>query len=160
MPTIAARVWRPSSARRVLLDAFIPVARGASAVAPPLLAWPTKDPGDVLDYQLDISPALEGNDGDSITTLDVLITPNQPGDLTLVSSAADGTSAVLWFSAGQSNTLYSVSISIGTGNGRRIHRTIVLPVIALSVASASATALRADTGFPITDQNGNPVLAV
>ena len=49
MPTIATHVWRPSSSRRILLDAFIPVARGAPAIASPLLAWPTKDPGDVLD---------------------------------------------------------------------------------------------------------------
>jgi hypothetical protein len=158
MPTTATHVWRPSSARRVLLDAFIPVARGATAVAPPLLAWPTKDPGDVLDYQLDISPALVGNDGDSIATLDVQVTPAQPGDLMLTASAADGTSAILWFAAGQPNTVYSVSVSIGTVNGRSIHRSVVLPVLALSTASAPATALQTDVGFPITDQNGNPVL--
>ncbi len=158
MPTIATRVWRPSSARRVLLDTFIPMARGATAIAPPMLAWPTKDPGDILDYQLDISPALVGNDGDSIATLDVQITPAQPGDLTLTSAAADGTSAILWFAAGQPNTVYSISISIGTANGRSIHRSVVLPVLALSVASAPTTALQTDVGFPITDQNGNPVL--
>ena len=160
MPTIATHVWRPSCARRILLDAFIPVARGATAVAPPMLAWPTKDPGDVLDYQLDISPALVGNDGDSIATLDVQITPAQPGDLILTSSAADGTSAVLWFSAGQTNTLYSISISIGTANGRSIHRSVILPVLALSVMSNPTTAIQTDAGFPITDQNGNPVLTI
>ena len=160
MPTIATHVWRPSSSRRILLDAFIPVARGAPAIASPLLAWPTKDPGDVLDYQLDISPALIGNDGDSIATLDVQITPAMPGDLVLTASAADGTSAVLWFAFGQINTVYAVSISIGTTNGRIIHRSILLPVLALSVASASPTAIQTDTGFPITDQNGNAVVTV
>ena len=45
--------------------------------------WPTKDPIDILDYQFDISPALIGNDGDAIATLDVTIEPAQPGDLTL-----------------------------------------------------------------------------
>lgn len=158
MPTSATHVWRPSSARRVLLDAFIPVARGAIATAPPLLTWPTKDPGDVLDYQFDISPALVGNDGDSIATLDVQITPAEPGDLTLISSAADGTSAVLWFAAGRPDTVYSVSISIGTTNGRSIHRSVALPVLALSVTSVPVNALQTDAGFPITDQNGNPVL--
>lgn len=158
MPTIVARVWRPSSARRILLDEFVPVARGATATAPPMLAWPIKDPADVLDYQLDISPALIGNDGDTISTLDVQITPSMPGDLSLASSAADGTSAVLWLSAGQPNTVYSVSVSIGTTNGRNIHRTITLPVVALSIASNPTTALQTDSGFPITDQNGSPVL--
>jgi hypothetical protein len=65
---------------------------------------------------------------------------------------------VLWFSGGQANTTYNVSVSIGTTNGRSIHRTIALPVLALSVPSALASALQTDVGFPITDQNGNPVL--
>lgn len=158
MATTAAHVWRPSSARRILLDAFIPVTRGATAVAPPLLAWPAKDPGDVLDYQLDIAAALIGTDGDSIATLDVEVSPAQPGDLSLTASAADGTSAILWFSAGQPNTVYSVSVAIGTVNGRSIHRSIVLPVLPLSTPVAPATALQTDVGFPITDQNGNPLL--
>ncbi len=158
MATTATHVWRPSNARRILLDTFIPVARGATAIAPPLLTWPTKDPGDILDYQIDIAPALVGNDGDSIATLDVQISPSQPGDLSLTSSAADGTSAVLWFAAGQPNIVYTVSISIGTVNGRSIHRSILLPVLALSAASTPATALQTDTGFPITDQGGDPVL--
>ena len=160
MPTIATHVWRPSSARRILLDTFVPVARGAAATAPPMLAWPTKDPGDVLDYQLDISPALVGNDGDSIATLDVQISPSQPGDLALMSSVADGTSAILWFAAGQPNTLYSISINVGTANGRSIHRSVVLPVIALSIMSNPSAALQTDSGFPITDQNGSPVLTI
>jgi len=160
MPTTATHVWRPSSARRVLLDSFIPVVRGATAVAPPMLTWPTKDPGDVLDYQLDISPALVGNDGDGITTLDVQITPSQPGDLALTSSAADGTSAVLWFSSGQPNTIYSIAITIGTMNGRSIQRTVLLPVLPLSVAVNPTSALQTNSGLPITDQNGNPVLII
>ena len=158
MPTIATHVWRPSSARRLLLDAFIPVGRGTTAVAPPMLAWPAKDPGDILDYQLDISPALVGNDGDNISTLDVQITPSLPGDLILMSAAADGTSAVLWFAAGQPNTTYSISVNVSTVNGRSINRSVFLPVLALSVASNPIAALQTEVGNPITDQNGNPVL--
>jgi hypothetical protein len=124
-----------------------------------MLIWPAKDPGDILDYQLDISPALVGNDGDNIATLDVQVTPSDPGDLMLVSSAADGASAVLWFSAGQPNTTYSISIIIGTANGRSINRSILLPVLALTVAPNPITAIRTETGRAITDQNGNPVLA-
>ena len=79
MPTPATHVWKPSNARTVVLDSFIPVPRGSTAVAPPPLNWPTKDPADVLDYQFDISPALVGNDGDAIATLDVTIEPANPG---------------------------------------------------------------------------------
>ena len=160
MSTIATHVWRPSNARRILLDAFVPVARGATVTTLPMPSWPTKDPADILDYQLDISSALIGNDGDSIVTLDVQIAPSMPGDLTLTSSAVDGPSAIFWFTGGQTNTVYSISINIGTANGRSIHRSVLLPVIALSVTSNPTNALQTNSGLPITDQNGNPVLTI
>ena len=90
MPTPATHVWKPSNARTVVLDSFIPVPRGSTALAPPPLNWPAKDPADVLDYQFDISPALVGNDGDAIATLDVTIEPANPGDLVLNSATTDG----------------------------------------------------------------------
>jgi hypothetical protein len=49
MPTPATHVWKPSNARTVVLDSFIPVPRGSTALAPPPLNWPAKDPADVLD---------------------------------------------------------------------------------------------------------------
>ena len=107
MPTPATHVWKPSNARTVVLDSFIPVPRGSTAVAPPPLNWPTKDPADVLDFQFDISPALIGNDGDAIATLDVTIEPANPGDLTLNSATADGAVAVLWLSGGQPGIIYT-----------------------------------------------------
>lgn len=94
MPTTASHVWRPSAARTITLDAFIPVPRGTTATAPSPLSWPLKDPGDLLDYQFDIAPALIGNDGDAIATLDIAISPSNPGDLALTATAADGTRAV------------------------------------------------------------------
>ena len=63
---------------------------GSLAPTPAALSWPAKDPGDVLDYAFDISPALAGNDRDTIATIDVTIQPSATGDLTLASSAADG----------------------------------------------------------------------
>jgi hypothetical protein len=158
MSTLATHVWRPSSARSITLDAFVPVARGAVAVAPPPLAWPTKDPSDVLDYQFNISPAVTGNDGDAIATLDVSILPNAPGDLVLNSATADGLSAVFWFAGGQNGVAYAVTITIGTTNGRNLQRSIVLPVILLSSPTIPTTALETDTGLILVDQNGNPVL--
>jgi hypothetical protein len=158
MSTLATHVWRPSSARSITLDAFVPVARGAVAVAPPPLAWPTKDPNDVLDYQFNISPAVTGNDGDAIATLDVSIGPNAPGDLVLNSATADGLSAVFWFSGGQTGVAYTVTITVGTTNGRNLQRSVVLPVLSLSSPTIPTTALETDTGLMLVDQNGNPVL--
>jgi hypothetical protein len=158
MTTPATHIWKPSSARTVLLDAFVPVARGSTAVAPSPLNWATKDPNDVLDYQLDISPAVVGNKGDSIATIDVTITPNNPGDLTLNSVSADGLSAVLWLSGGQVGTVYTITLLIGTTNGRSLQRSILLPVLLLSVPPVPPTAIQVTAGVVLTDQNGNPVL--
>ncbi|MBS0558419.1 MAG: hypothetical protein JSR21_00010 [Proteobacteria bacterium] len=159
MPTQATHVWKPSSARTVVLDSFIPVPRGAIAAAPPPLNWPTKDPADILDYQFDISPALVGNDGDSILTLDASVSPSNPGDLAIQGMTADGAVAIFWLSGGQAGTVYTVTIMIGTVNGRSIQRSILVPVLLLSSPSAPVTAIETDTGLVITDQNGNPVLA-
>ncbi len=158
MSTPASHVSKPSSARTVILDSFIPVPRGAAAAAPPPLNWPTKDPGDVLDYGFDISPALVGNPGDGIATLDVTIAPNNPGDLSLVSASADGSIAILWLSAGQPGTVYVITIVIGTTSGRVLQRSILLPVLYLSTPSVPPTAIQTSSGLIITDQNGNPVL--
>lgn len=158
MATPAIHVSKPSTARTVVLDAFIPVPRGSTAVAPPPLNWPTKDPSDVLDYQFNMSPALIGNEGDSIATLDVFISPDNPGDLTLGQAQADGPSAVLWLSGGQSGTVYTITILLSTINGRTLQRSILLPVLALSTPPSPIGAIDTSSGVPLTDQDGNPIL--
>lgn len=158
MATVTQHVLKPSSARVVIIDSFVPVPRGSEAIAPAPLNWPTKDPWDVLDYIVEFSPAVIGNDADSIATLDVTIRPNAPGDLTMNSASADGTRAVLWFSQGQPGTVYIVTVAVGTTNGRAIQRSILLPVLSLSMPAVSAMAIQTSTGLVVTDQNGNPVL--
>jgi hypothetical protein len=151
-------VWKPSSARRVTLDAFIPVPRGSASAVPPPLNWPTKDPADVLDYEFDISPALAGNEGDAIATLTINISPNAPGDLVLNSAVIDGAVAVLWLSGGQPGSVYTVTVLITTTSGRTIQRSILLPMLLLSQPPVPANAIQTSAGRVITDQNGNPVL--
>lgn len=158
MATLATHVWKPSSARSVVIDSFIPVPRGSTAVTPPPLNWPTKDPGDTLDYQLDISPAVVGNAGDSIATLDLTISPRNPGDLSVSSTSADGCHAVFWLTGGQNGIVYTITVLITTVNGRTLQRSILLPVLYLSTPYVPAGALDTDTGAVVTDQNGNPIL--
>ena len=159
MSATITHVWKPSSARTVVIDSFVPVPRGSTATAPPLLNWPTKDPGDTLDYQLDIYPALVGNPGDTITTVDATISPSNPGDLSLTSLAADGSKAIFWLTGGQNGTVYTITIVIATTNGRTIQRSVLLPVLYLSVPYSPSSAIDTDTGAAVTDQNGNPILA-
>ncbi len=111
MSTTLSHVWKPSHARLVTIDSFIPVPRGSSAAAPPPLNWPTKDPGDILDYILDIGPAIVGNDGDGIATATVSLAPSNPGDLELQSTTADGSRIILWLSGGQAGTVYTITFS-------------------------------------------------
>jgi hypothetical protein len=159
MSTPATAVWRPSVARRVVLDGFFPVPRGVVPLPPSRLAWPAKDPSDVLDYELDISEALAGTRDDTITSIDVTVRPSTSGGLTAGNMAADGTVAVVWFSGGVAGTTYSVQVAVGTANGRLIGRTVLLPVRSLAgVTSSEDAALTTQAGAVITDQNGDPIL--
>jgi hypothetical protein len=157
MPTTASHVWRPSSARTLALDSFVPVPRGTIATAPAPLSWPIKDPADVLDYVFDISAAMLGNEGDGIATLDVSISPTGPGALQLQQAFADGSMAVLWLAGGKPGVTYTVTLDIGTINGRTIARDVLLPVLALSTPLPASAALTTDSGQPITDQASNPL---
>ena len=159
MPTTAAHVWRPSAARTITLDAFVPVPRGTTATIAAPLSWPLKDPADLLDYQFDIAPALIGNDGDAIATLDITIIPAAVGDLALSSTAADGTRAVLWLSGGQPGTTYTVTLTIGTQAGRTVARSVLLPVATLAITPAAASLLQTEAGTALVDANGNPIVA-
>lgn len=159
MPTVASHVWKPSVARTVTLDAFIPVPRGTAPSIPTTPSWPLKDPADLLDYQFDIKPALIGNDGDAIATLDIAISPANPGDLALKATAADGCRAILWLSGGQAGTTYIVTLTIGTQAGRTIARSVVLPVATLATPAVPSDGLTTNMGNALTDQDGNAILA-
>lgn len=158
MATTANHVWRPSAARILVVDGFVPGPRGVPAHAAATPTWPTKDPADVLDYQFDISPALTGNDGDAVATLDVAISPSSPGDLSLASAAADGARAVLWLQGGQAGTTYTVTLTVGTQAGRTLSRSVLLPVLALAAAPVTPNVLTTDAGVALTDVNGNALL--
>jgi hypothetical protein len=158
MPTTATHLWRPSGARRVVLDGFAPVPRGTIPTTPSPLVWPAKDPADALDFEFDITEALLANRGDSIATLDVTLSPAGPGDLSLTQTAVDGAIAILWLAGGQIGTTYSVTLTIGTSNGRTISRIVLLPVQSLATAPEVLNTLQTNTGAVITDQSGNPIL--
>ena len=159
MSTTISHVWKPSHARLVTVDSFIPVPRGTTAVAPLPLSWPGKDPGDNLDYVLDIGPAIVGNDGDGIESLSVNVSPANPGDLVVRNTTADGSRIIIWLSEGQAGINYTLTFCINTINGRSIQRTILLPVLLLSVPPVPPNALITAAGTMLTDQDGNPVLS-
>jgi len=122
------------------------------------LHWAAKDPQDVLDYQLDFSPALVGDEGDSIATIEVTSSPNGAGDLAVTSVAADGPRVVIWVSGGLAGTVYTITVDVTTANGRRLQRGILLPVISLADPGSSVSAIEVSTGVVLVDHNGNPIL--
>ncbi len=155
MSTAATHSWQPTTARTVVVEGFGPYPPGVLQTQPPALIWPVKDPGDVLDYVFDLSDALAGNDGDAIATLDVSISPDNTGDLTLHSSSADGDLAILWLASGVAGTTYAVTVIVGTNSGRVFSRTVSLPVQALTTQPSSASNVITDqNGAPITNQTG------
>ena len=154
MATTANHIWRPSAARVLVLDGFLPGPRGFPPHTPALPAWPAKDPADVLDYQFDIAPALTGNDGDALATLDVAISPAAPGDLSLASAVADGARAVLWLQGGQAGTTYTVTLTVGTQAGRTLSRSVLLPVLGLAVQTVGGDVLLTESGAALQDGNG------
>ena len=157
MATAASFVWRPSTARAVAVDGFGPFVRGTPPQAS--LAWPAKDPNDVLDYVFAVSDALLGDAGDCIATLDVQIAPNATGDLVLRSVVADGDRAVLWLAAGQPGTTYAVTIAVGTAAGRTLLRSVSLPVLTMASLTSPIDVLTDGSGAALTDENGNPILS-
>lgn len=158
MPSTAMHVWKPSDSRLVTIDSFVPVPRGGSLTPPLPLNWAAKDPSDVLDYQVDISPALVGDEGDSVGSLDVTVSPSGPGDLMVTSSLADGARIVMWVSGGHAGTVYTVTIDVITVNGRRLQRAILLPVVSMADPTSPTGVIEVSTGVTLTDHNGNPLL--
>jgi len=142
-----------------VLDGFGAVPRGTAQVVPTPLQWPVKDPTDTLDYVLDISEVIAGNEGDAIMTLDVAISPANPGDLTLQSASASGFQAILWLTAGFAGTVYAITVSIGTNSGRILGRTVLLPVLALATPAVPPQAIIDQAGAAITDQADQAILA-
>jgi hypothetical protein len=152
-------LWQPSSARSVALDGLLPLPRGVMPADLPPLMWPIKDPGDILDYSLDLSAALAGDPTDQVATVAVTPQPNgNAGDLQVGRIVGSGTSAVIWFSAGVAGTTYAVQVTVGTLKGRVIGRTVLLPVQQLVGVASPVNPLTTDVGSIVTDQNGNPIL--
>lgn len=113
----------------------------------------------MLDYQLNIQPAIAGNESDTIESVEVDVNPGNPGDLSVDNILADGCAAIFWMSAGQSGVTYVITVKIGLSSGRAIQRSFLLPVISLSTPPVPANAIQTSYGDMIADQDGNPILS-
>lgn len=150
--------YKPSNARLLTLGGFTPVPRGAVAAPPAMPSWPVKDPNDLLDYAVDLSPAVVGDDGDSAVSVNVISSPSSTGDVVINSISSDGLLVVLWIGGGNTGTIYTIDLNVTLASGRVLSRSIALPVYTLSGAAPTTANLVTETGANITDGNGNPIV--
>lgn len=86
------------------------------------LSWPSKDPDEVLDYQLDWGDRL---DGDTIVSSDWTITGT---GLTVMLESIAATRTTIWLSGGVLTTEYSLLNRITTTAGRTMDQTVRLKI--------------------------------
>ncbi len=89
------------------------------------LRWLPKDPFDVLDYTLDWSGHLPGSD--TIATATWVV----PAGLVQDSTSNTGKQSTIWLSGGVAGQIYTISCRVITSVGRKLERSVSLPVAEL-----------------------------
>jgi hypothetical protein len=126
MSDFVLQVSKYSDSGTILLDTPVPI--GSPPTPPAPLIWPTKNPADIRNYNVDFGPALSGIAGDGISTAEIAITPSQDGDLFIVNVTAVGFLLVLWLSGGCSGVTYIITLNVASISCRTIQRSISLQV--------------------------------
>lgn len=85
------------------------------------LAWPDKDPDEVLDYNIDWSDRLVS---DTILTSTWVV----PAGITEDSTENTTTTTTIWLSGGTLNTKYSLVNRITTAGGRTMDQTVTIRI--------------------------------
>jgi len=109
--------------------------------------WTPKASADCLDYVLDFSTLLAGT-GDTLTAIRSAVITTATGgnyDLKVMWSAVAGTLVVAFLASGQPNTAQKILFEITTQQGRVYSVMAVLPITALTVATAPPGDFPADT---------------
>lgn len=99
----------------------------------PVLRWPAAEPGDVLDYSLDMA-GLMADAGDFIVSASVSARPSGVGELQVNTVVVSGTLVTAWLSGGVPGRSYTVKCDIATLAGRTFEVLVALPIdVALGV---------------------------
>lgn len=85
------------------------------------LTWPTKDPDEVLDYNIDWSDRLVG---DTIATSTWIV----PTGIVADSQAKAATTTTLWLSSGTLGAKYDILNRIVTVEGRTMDQTVTMKI--------------------------------
>ena len=87
-----------------------------------LITLEPKDPNAVIDYWIDWSKWLRGND--TVLTSEWIV----PAGITQDSEANDTTTTTIWLSGGTAGSTYSLTNRITTAQGRTQDKTITIRV--------------------------------
>jgi hypothetical protein len=87
----------------------------------------TKDPSEVLDYNIDYSKVFNIVPADAISTSSWAVT-SAATDISIDSSSHDGVIATAWLSGGTPGRRYWVTNTVGTTGGRTYERTIEVSI--------------------------------
>jgi len=140
-----------SSARTIRV---LPTASGALLCS---LAqrWPAKDPGDVLDYSVDLSAWLADAAGDSFATITVTPEATTPGDLAILMLSANNNSGLItcWLGYGIEYDDYTMDITVLTVGGRTLDFSI-----SLFIQSGPEIPLPANPPVPMSWSSGAVVV--
>jgi hypothetical protein len=93
------------------------------------LIFPTKEPDEVLDYQIDATAKI-ADSADMITGVSVSIAPFGTGELTTSRIAVNGSFITLWLSGGLPARIYQINVKVVTNAQRQYEWLIVAPISA------------------------------
>jgi hypothetical protein len=86
------------------------------------LSWPSKDPGEVLDYQIDWSALLDGD------TIDASSFAVLSGSVVVDSDSIDNVTTTVWLSGGTLNETCTIENTIETAVGRTFQQSVRLRI--------------------------------
>jgi len=111
------------------------------------MVWPTADPGDLLDYCLDITAWL-ADAGTTISQVDVTPSPLD-GIIAIPAYSFDAGVITVQIGGGNVGTTYAIGITAILASGEHLHRGIALSIAALTQpVSVPADALTVN-GLPL-----------
>jgi hypothetical protein len=124
-----AVAWTPSSARTIALAEFAGSPRPGRETHPPQLRWPAKQPGDVLDYSLDISAWLaDATDAPvRVTATPIAVTL---ADVAISQVVITGGLVTTWLTGGAPGTDYAINVTIETLAGRKVNADCLIYALA------------------------------
>jgi hypothetical protein len=120
------------------------------------LEWPAeKQPGDILDYSVDVSAEMNVANGDTVSSVAASIKPSGTGELAIggrvvgLQLYAIGGIVTVWLSGGVPGRSYIVRLLVTLSNGKVLDIMGMLRVSRLLAVSPMPTALVSDFSTPV-----------